>query len=290
MIRRSLILSAPLAATLVGALALTLRPPERANGAAVAVERGIAYQGGGGPTLRVYRPTEAEGPVPAVIAVHGGTWQHGDEGKMHEFAKRIARETGFVVFKVGYTYASRKQGAWPRQLKDVKDGVRWVRRNADRYGVDKRRLAAFGSSSGAHIVALLATKNRGGSLERGPRVRAAVTWSAFFDLPLMRGHEFFNAIRTFLGCRDGRSFRPCGRRLRRASPIRHVSRDDPAMLIVNARRELAPLSQPRRMARKLRSRGVEARLEIVRGRKHGARNADQALGPTIDYLTEVLDE
>jgi acetyl esterase/lipase len=285
-IRRALILGAPVAATLaVGAL-LTLNPADRANGAGVAVERGISYQGKEGPTLRVYRPAGAERPAPAVIAVHGGTWQHGDKGKMHEFAKRIARETGFVVVKVGYTYASRKRGAWPRQLNDVKDGVRWVRRNAGEYGIDKRRIAAFGSSSGAHLVALLATKNRGGSLNHGPRVRAAVTWSAFFDLRRMRGHHFFNAIRTFLGCRD----RPCGRRLRNASPLRHVSRDDPAMLIVNARRELSPLSQPRRMASKLRSRGIEARLKLVRGGKHGARNADQALGPTIDYLTEVLDE
>lgn len=286
MIRRALIFGAPAAATLaVGAL-LALEPADRADGAGVAVERGIAYQGKGGPTLRVYRPGGAQLPAPAVIAVHGGTWQHGDKGKMHEFAKQIARETGFVVVKVGYTYASRKRGAWPRQLNDVKDGVRWVRRNAGRYGIDKRRIAAFGSSSGAHLVALLATKSRGGSLDRGPRVRAAVTWSAFFDLRRMRRHHFFNAIRTFLGCRD----RPCGRKLGNASPMRHVSRDDPAMLVFNARRELAPLSQPRRMVRKLRSRGVEARLRIVRGRKHGARNADQALTPTIDYLREVLSE
>ena len=283
MIRRRLLLAALVAATVSGAAVLSLSPAERANGAGVTIERGIAYQGKAGPTLRVYRPDGIDGPAPAVIVVHGGTWQHGDEGKMHRFAKRIAR-AGFVVFKVGYTYATRRKGAWPRQLDDVKRGVRWVRRNAGRYGVDTSRIGAFGSSSGAHIVALLATKSRGGSLERGARVRAAVTWSAFFDLPRMRGHRFFNAIRTFLGCRERR----CGRKLRRASPIRHVSADDPAMLIVNARAELAPLSQPRRMARKLRAKGVEARLELVRGRKHGARNADQALGPTIAYLRTQL--
>jgi acetyl esterase/lipase len=285
-IRRALIFGAPATATLAVAAMLTLDSPDRANGAGVAVERGIHYQGKDGPRLRVYRPADARRPAPAVIAVHGGTWQHGDKGRMHEFAKQIARETGFVVVKVGYTYASRKRGAWPRQLNDVKDGVRWVRRHAGEYGIDKRRIAAFGSSSGAHIVALLATASRGGSLDRGARVRAAVTWSAFFDLPRMRGHHFFNAIRTFLGCRE----RPCGRRLRKASPIRHVTRDDPPMLVVNARRELAPLSQPRRMMRKLRSRGIEARLRIVHGRKHGARNASQALGPTVDYLAEVLEE
>lgn len=246
------------------------------------VEYRVPYQGKGEPTLNIYRPENMRGPAPAVVAVHGGTWRHGDGGKMHRFAQEIAR-SGFVVFKVRYTYATKKRGAWPRQLDDVQEAVRWIRANAERLEVDRRRIGAFGSSSGAHIVGLLATKARGG-LERGARVRAAVTWSAGFDFLRLRRHPISGPIHFFLGCKKSK----CGRKLRKASPIRHVSRDDPPMLIMNARDELMPLAQPRRMASKLRSKGVDARLTFVSGNRHAAKNARKQLPITIDYLREQL--
>ena len=279
-----------LVAVLLAGLAVLATRGGLANGedqqAAVSVTYDIPYKGKGGPTLQVYEPQNTTRPAPAVIAVHGGTWRHGDGGKMHKTAKQVAAH-GFVVFKVGYRYASKekKRGAWPGQLNDVKDGVRWVRANADRYGVDPTRIAALGSSSGAHIVALLATLNRG-ELTEGARVKAAVTWSAFIDLPKLRKNQYFPGIRIFVGCEEKGV--NCRKRLRRASPIRHVSKDDPAMLLVNGKKEFVPKRQPKRMARKLRRKGVEARTEFIGGDLHGQRMRDQTMPRTIRFLRKQV--
>lgn len=275
MLRGPLLISALVAGTLA-LFAVANEPSD------ITVERKVSYQGEGEPTLNIYRPRNLTGPAPAVVTVHGGTWRHGDGGKMHRFSKEIARH-GFVVFKVRYTYATKRRGAFPRQLEDVKNAVRWIRANAERLDVDERRIGAFGSSSGAHIVALLATKARG-SLESGARVSTAVTWSAGFDFTQLRRHPISRAIHFFLGCKK----RECDRKLRNASPLRHVSSDDTPMLMMNARDELMPLSQPRQMAARLRAAGVDARLKFVSGRKHAAKNAAKQLPITIDYLREQL--
>lgn len=236
-----------------------------------------------GHVIDIFRPEEMTRPAPAVIAVHGGTWRHGDGGKMKETAKRIARE-GYVVFKVGYRYADKEKkiGAWPGQLNDVKDGIRWVREHAGDYGIDPVRMAAIGSSSGAHIVALIATMNKG-PLTEGARVKATVTWSAFLDLPKLRKNKYFPGIKIFLGCK-----RFCKPKLKRASPIRHVSSDDSAMLLVNGTKELVPKKQPRRMQKKLRRKGVEARREFIKGSNHGQRNADKAMPRTMRFLKNQI--
>lgn len=262
------------------AAAATASAPPAA--AALRVERGLAYQGKGKPTLDVYRPARSGGRLPGVMVVHGGTWRHGDGGKMRRFARRIAR-AGFVVFDVGYTYATKARGAFPRQPDDLRRALRWIRARAARFKVDAQRIGAFGSSSGAHLVALIATKGRG-SLDAGARVRAAVTWSAPFDFTRLRRHKLSGAIRHFLGC----ATRRCTKRLRAASPLRYVTADDPAMLVVNSRDELMPLGQPRRMVNRLNAAGVEAKLALVPGSRHGAKYADRQLDPTIAYLREQL--
>ena len=250
--------------------------------AAIRVERGIAYQGTDKPKLTVYRPRGLAGRAPAVMAVHGGTWTHGDGGKMHGFAKAIARH-GFVVFKVGYTYATRKRAGFPRQRIELRRAIRWMRAHARRFRIDPSRIGALGSSSGAHLVALTAMYGRA-PLTRGARVKAAVVWSAPLNLTRLRKGWLARAIRKFVGCQ-----RWCKRTLRRASPIHHVSRGDPALLMFNGDRELLPLSQPRSMATKLRAARVPHRVSIIGSHRHGAKNADVLLAPSIGYLREQLD-
>jgi len=234
------------------------------------------------PEFSVFDPPETVPGNPAVIAVHGGSWQHGDGGKMRRVGKEIAA-AGFVVFHVKYTYATETRAGYPRQVRDIQRAIRYIRENADEYGIDPRRIGAIGSSSGAHLVGLLATQGRG-SLEEGGRVRAAVTWSAPFDLRRLRKHNFAPGITKFLGCYPNW----CRRKAGRGSPVTHVSPDDPPMLIAHGRGEIFPTAQARRMARKLRAAGVPRRLRLLGGGRHGMNYADVMTEEAIAYFREQL--
>lgn len=219
---------------------------------------------------------------PAVVVVHGGAWAHGDKRKIAPAAVALAR-AGFVAFNVNYALAAPGLPGFPQQLRDLRRAVRWIRLNAARYRIDPRRIGALGTSAGGHLAALLATATRG-PLTAGDRVAALVTWSAPFDLPALHPRWQGGIVDVFLGCRVG----TCPARRTAASPRTHVSSDDPPALLVNARREFVPLTQPLGMADALAAGGVPQRLLLLEGALHGRELAPAALGPSIAFLKRRL--
>ena len=68
-------------------------------------------------------------------------------------------EAGYVVFNLNYRLMKPDgTNPWPDQFDDIQRAVRWVRTNAETYGVDPDRVGAVGHSSGGQMVALLGTR------------------------------------------------------------------------------------------------------------------------------------
>ncbi|MEX1141853.1 MAG: alpha/beta hydrolase [Thermoleophilaceae bacterium] len=244
------------------------------------VIRDIPYLRSGGPTLDVHRPPAAGRRAPAVLLVHGGAWSGGDKAALQNAARTIAA-AGFVAVNVNYTLATPGRPGFPVQVDQLRAAVHWVRRRARPLGVDPTRVGALGSSAGAHLVSLLATIGRG-PLTRGARLRAVAAWSPPVDLATLRRHHLQGKIAGFLGCRV------CLRRTAAASPIAHVTADDPPMMIVNSRWEMIPASQARRMSARLRAAGVRRQLWMLPGIVHAPRYSPMVLGPTIRFLRRHL--
>ena len=108
--------------------------------------------------LDVYRPANAQGKLPAIVFVHGGGWAAGNKRDFGGLAAGAAN-AGFVAFSVEYRLAKADKNKYPAQLDDVQRAVRWIRANADKYGVDADHLGAFGASAGGHLVAFLGTRD-----------------------------------------------------------------------------------------------------------------------------------
>ena len=90
---------------------------------------------------------------PAIVVVHGGSWNAGERGDYPQWNEWLARE-GYVVFDIDYRIAP--QPNWQAATGDVKCAVSWVRANAGRYGVDAERIALLGRSAGGHLALLAA--------------------------------------------------------------------------------------------------------------------------------------
>lgn len=112
-------------------------------------------------TLDVLAPKGA-GPFPAIVVVHGGSFQNGskESKRVVELAEAIQDE-GFACFLINY----RKTGDFPpapapwnttilqraihASFVDTKTALRFVRANAAAYNVDPARIAVLGESAGA---------------------------------------------------------------------------------------------------------------------------------------------
>ena len=92
---------------------------------------------------------------PAVLLIHGGGWKEGDKRQPREieFGTTLA-ENGYVAASINY--ALRSAGKFPQNLKDCKNGVRYLRAHADELGIDPDRISVMGGSAGGHLALLVA--------------------------------------------------------------------------------------------------------------------------------------
>jgi acetyl esterase/lipase len=104
---------------------------------------------------RVYRPRGPEGPVPALVDVHGGAWTFFDRTADAYFDRALAA-CGLVVAALDFRQAPAHRH--PAAVDDVTTGIRFFRTNAARFGVDSARIGLVGGSSGGHLLLLAALR------------------------------------------------------------------------------------------------------------------------------------
>src|SRR5689334_15502884 len=110
-------------------------------------------------TLFVSRPTEADGPLPCVVHLHGGGMAIGsatDAG--YRLIRQYLAGTGLVAGGVDYRNPSGKLGPhpYPAGLNDCASGVRWGAANRGDLGVS--HLIVSGESGGGNLTLTLAHK------------------------------------------------------------------------------------------------------------------------------------
>lgn len=211
----------------------------------------------------VYVPA-GKGPFPAVLVIHGGGWEEGDREQVQSIAERVA-ERGYVVMNV--TYRLSPAYRFPDAVYDVQQAARWLRAHASEYQVDATHVGAFGYSAGAHLAAMLGTISKGDILDkpyggRETRMQAVVAGGTPTDL---RKFPDSPLVLQFLNT----TMRDKPEVFAQASPVTHVSKDDPPFFIYHGGIDmLVPVDQAEDLKVALDAVSVPAELYILRGREH----------------------
>lgn len=111
------------------------------------------------PTLEIFTPKSKTENCPAVVVCPGGGYArlcYDKEGV--EIAKWLA-ENGFVAAVLKYRLPS--DAIMSRRpfgpLSDARQAVRYLRQNANKYGVDNKKIGIMGFSAGGHLAGSAAT-------------------------------------------------------------------------------------------------------------------------------------
>lgn len=259
------------------------QPPEdsRANRKlpgreAVTIHRDVVYGDAGARPLKldlVLPDAPSERPRPLVVFVHGGGWRNGDKsGGVGRVLPLVA--TGhYAGASVGYRLSG--EATWPAQIHDCKAAIRWLRANAQRYQIDPERIGVWGSSAGGHLVNMLGTsgdvrdlEGRCGSPQESSRVQCVVSFCGptnFLAPQRFEGGRTPSAVDLLLGG-DAAQRRELARQ---ASPITHVSPDDPPFLLVHGTADnTVPFEQAEMFYEALQQQGVEATFVKLVGGSH----------------------
>lgn len=223
--------------------------------------------------LELYVPKTLS-PPPLVLYIHGGDWMFGHK---RLWPPLFVLDHGFALASIDYRLAPRAR--FPAQIQDCRDALVFLHDNASRYHFDASQIGVMGESAGGHLAALLATasdeRTFDGSIKPkgdAPRISAAVSISGPMDLEILGDLGEMvedaigrNPIQNLLGGRmkDKRALAQL------ASPIRHVTPDDPPMLLIYGELDLiVPPIQAQQMQESLENAGVSVETLAIAGLGH----------------------
>ncbi|KPQ30701.1 MAG: Esterase/lipase [Marinobacter excellens HL-55] len=236
----------------------------------------------------LYVPAIA-GEAPVVLMAHGGGWERRSRADMTSVAEALASQ-GFAVLNVDYRFAP--EYTFPAQLHDLQVARQWIRQHAEHYGLDANRVSGFGFSSGAHLMALLATVASTDSDLNTPhggpdtRLQAVVAGGLPSDLPAFGSGKL---LRQFLGS----DLKANPERYQQASPISHVSASTPPFFLFHGTMDmLVPFAQAERFAQVLADNGVyhEVYKMHLRGHVTSFLTAGNAVERAAQFLARQQDQ
>src|SRR6516165_4003327 len=108
----------------------------------ITFESGLEYAKSGGESLQLdlARPKSASAKLPAVLCIHGGGFRAGKREGWDARCKLLA-ERGYVAATITYRLAPKSP--FPAAVEDCKAAVRWLRANAEKYGIDPERIGVI---------------------------------------------------------------------------------------------------------------------------------------------------
>jgi acetyl esterase/lipase len=265
-------------------------------------------------TLNAFLPENSNPPTPAIVDIHGGWWFGGGKAAQieHVGGWQWFKRHGLAVFSIEYRLGH--DGGFPENIRDCRNAVRFIRRNAARFHIDPNRIDVTGGSAGGHLSLMVAMVpanfSDGGPLPGLENVSASVAGSFSFIPPTDFVRFWNQGPDDAVTNGDGKiSFRSAddkipydsrprlrvlfhgvtpdtdsGRALYGSMcPIGHIRKDLPPVLICDGEKDpIVPGLHGKALYEKLRAAGVDATYWMTPGGGHGFPG-----GPGFD---RVLDD
>ena len=267
----------------------------------VRMETGVCY-GRGGDTdllLDLAMPTAAPGPHPAIVFVHSGGWYTGNREQYHSEIREAAAR-GYVAATISYrltgTTVDQPANRFPAQIEDVKCAIRWLRSHAELYHIDPDHIGIKGSSAGGHLSLLAAVtdpsnqlEGTGGFPEASSRVQAVVNFYGPTDLRSL--HASGTKAAPMLEQLLGSTPTEIPDAYQTASPMSHLTSDDPPMLTIQGGRDkVVPPDQAVRFDLKAKEVGIDHQLLMLPEQAHGFAGDDRqkAIEASFEFFDQHL--
>ena len=117
-------------------------------------------------SVQIVRPAGKEGPLPAIIHLHGGGWILGSKNTHAHMADVIAEKSGSAVVFVNYSLSPEAQ--YPTAAEEGYAVLKYLAEKGEELGIDSKHLSLLGDSVGGNLaiaVTLLALERKGPKID-----------------------------------------------------------------------------------------------------------------------------
>lgn len=245
--------------------------------------------------LQIIMPHRSGEKFPLIVYVQGSAWRQQDlyaaipnlshiAAKGYAIASVEIRDTGIARF--------------PAAVEDVKCAIRFMRKHADEYGIDPKRVAVWGDSSGGHLALMtgltIGRYDNGLYSEQSDEVSAVVDYYGVTDLLTLGKYNDIldhDAADSPEGLLIGGRVQEHVELAKQASPIyQDLDQKLPPFLIIHGDSDpIVHVNQSIEMYKALKERGQRVLLYKVAGAEHGPGFwSPQVLAVTEKFLSAYL--
>ncbi|MET7573309.1 alpha/beta hydrolase [Streptomyces sp. NPDC005492] len=228
---------------------------------------------------------KSSGKKPLVIYLTGGEWVLAERTGNLDQRTYIA-DQGYAVASVQYRTTT-SGATYKDALADVKSAIRYLRANADTYGIDTDHVYVWGQSAGGYLAAMTGVTNGdkaydvGDHLDQNSKVQGVVDEfgpanlseiasdydQAAKDSNYAAGNS---AAQWVYGPGTTKSIKAYTSQMAAADPATHISSSTPPFLLLHGSADpLVSPSQTLNLFTALKDKGVDAKRVVLTGAGHG---------------------
>lgn len=236
--------------------------------------------------LDIYIPKNTQGKPKVIIAIYGSAWfSNNMKGMTFMSMGRPLYEAGFAV--VCINHRSSGDAKFPAQIQDVKGAIRFIRANADKYGLDTSFIGITGFSSGGHLSAMAGVTNGvktktvgnvtvdiegnvGGNTNFSSNVDAVVDWFGPVDMARMEDCSRVKDANSPEAALIGGDPAKMPEMISLISPITYVNKSCPRFIVVHGEADnVVPHCQGEYFSAELQKNGCLEEFISVPDGQHG---------------------
>ena len=207
--------------------------------------------------LHIFRPENStgNGTKPCIIFFFGGGWKVGTPLQFYREAAYFSSQ-GMVAVTADYRTEFENGSSVFESVSDAKSAVRWIRKNAARYGIDPNRIVAAGASAGGHLAAATATLIEFDEPEEDTSVSSRPNLNLLYYPVIDNGPDGYGSDRMKA-------------RYREISPLHNAGRNTPPTLILLGTDDpFLSVEKAEEYQALLERNGVDCELKLYPGAGH----------------------
>ncbi|SDQ07358.1 alpha/beta hydrolase [Flagellimonas zhangzhouensis] len=208
--------------------------------------------------LETYYPEtiEQNKDYPALIFFFGGGWKNGNRKHFLNHAKYFSKR-GVVCFLADYRTESKNHTTPFESLKDAKSAIRFLRKHASQFNIDKSKIIALGGSAGGHLAAATAFiddyNEATDDLSQDCRPNALILFNPVID-----------------NGPGGYGYERIGKNYKNFSPLHNIKKEAPPIVIfLGTEDQYIPVVTAQYFQYVVEKIGGRCDLKLYQGEKHG---------------------
>ncbi len=251
----------------------------------------VVYKNVNSPNTRmdIYYPTNPAKPVPVVINMHGGGWNHGYKEEQGGF--NMYFNQGYAVANVEYRMTGEAKA--PAAVEDVRAAMIYLLHHATELNIDKNKIIFQGGSAGGHLALTAGYLQNDRKYDNDTQTyQDEIKVMAVIDKygpAKLTDFMFYTSLVNWLGVNaTNQTF------VESLSPVDMIDANTPPTYIIHGDADpTVPYSQSVILQEALQQAGVKNKFTTVPGGGHGGFPAaynTQFETEVIQFLNEVITD